>query len=409
MSDSIMPGTFVEVGHYQICKHGQGAPGDMFLSEKNDSTGRIISVLSDGLGSGIKAGVLSTLTATMALKFVAVDIPIKRAAEIIMNTLPVDSERGISYATFTIVDIAPGAPVRIMEYDNPGYLLIRSNVIVEPIKDFAPIERKNKNTGPLREALLSYSEYAARPGDRLIFFSDGVSQSGMGTKSCPFGWGEVAVHDFVLKRIEEEPEISARELARKVVMQALLHDARKAKDDITCGVIYFRHPCDLLVITGPPVNPERDAELARIFCSFNGKKVLCGGTTANIISRETGKRVSIVLKDLDPVVPPFSTMEGADLVTEGIITLGKAAELLEHGTEYGKAGLLEAERNNGATMLVQLLMDSDRITFVVGTQINAAHQDPNMPMELEIRRNVIKRIARLLSESYLKEVSVSYM
>ena len=401
--------TFVEVGHYQMCKHGQGAPGDMFLSEKSDDTGRIISVLSDGLGSGIKAGVLSTLTATMALKFVAADIPIKRAAEIIMNTLPVDRERGISYATFTLVDIVPNSPVRIMEYDNPGYLLIRSNVIVEPIKDFAPIERKDKNTGPQREAILSYSEYAARPGDRLIFFSDGVSQSGMGTKPYPFGWGETAVHDFILEKIEETPEISARDLARKVVMQAALHDAHKAKDDITCGVVYFRHPRDLLVITGPPVNPERDAELARIFCSFSGKKILCGGTTANIISRETAKPVSIVLKNLDPVVPPVSTMEGADLVTEGIITLGKAAELLEDSTEYGKAGLLESERKNGATMLVQLLLDSDRITFVVGTQINAAHQDPNMPMELEIRRNVIKKIAKLLSENYLKEVSVSYM
>ena len=409
MSDAMMPGTFVEVGHYQMCKHGQGAPGDMFLSEKNGGTGRIISVLSDGLGSGIKAGVLSTLTATMALKFVAADIPIKRAAEIIMNTLPVDSERGISYATFTLVDIVPNAPVRIMEYDNPGYVLIRSNVIVEPIKDFAHIVRKDMSTAPMREALLSYSEYAAQPGDRLIFFSDGVSQSGMGTRPYPFGWGEVAVHDFILEKIDESPEISARELARKVVMQAVLHDALKAKDDITCAVIYFRHPRDLLVITGPPVDAERDAELTRIFRSFDGKKVLCGGTTANIMSRETGKPVSIVLKNLDPVVPPISTMEGADLVTEGIITLGKAAEILEDSLQYGKAALLESERKNGATMLVQLLLDSDRITFVVGTQINAAHQNPNMPVELEIRRNVIKKIARLLSENYLKEVSVSYM
>ena len=409
MSEPIAPGTFVEVGHYQLSKHGQGAPGDMFLSQKNDETGRIITVLSDGLGSGIKAGVLSTLTATMALKFVAADIPIKRAADIIMNTLPVCKDRGISYATFTLVDIAPNSSVRIMEYDNPGYVLIRSNVIVEPIKDCAPIERKNKKTAPVREAILYYSEYGAKPGDRLIFFSDGVTQSGMGTKASPLGGGDPAVHDFILEKIDEDPEISARDLAKKIVIQANLHDAFEAKDDITCGVVYFRHPRDLLIITGPPINPERDSELARIFTSFNGKKVLCGGTTANILSRELGKPVSIVLKNIDPVVPPISIMEGADLVTEGIITLGKVVELLEDGSEYGKSRILDSEKENGASKLVQLLLDSDRINFVVGTQINAAHQDPNMPMELEIRRNVVKKIEALLTDNYLKEVNVSYM
>ena len=130
-----MENTFIEVGHYQYCKFKMHAPGDIFLSQKNPTDGRVITALSDGLGSGIKAGVLATLTATMATRFIAADIPIKRAAEIIMNTLPVCKERGISYATFTLVDIEPSAAVRIMEYDNPPYVLIRQNTIVKPIKE----------------------------------------------------------------------------------------------------------------------------------------------------------------------------------------------------------------------------------------------------------------------------------
>jgi len=125
MSDAQTQSSFIEVAHYQLYKSGQGAGGDTFLSQKNDSDGRVITVLSDGLGSGIKAGVLSTLTATMAMKFVAADMPIQRAAEIIMSTLPVCKERGISYATFTLVDIEPNSTVKIMEYDNPGYVLVR--------------------------------------------------------------------------------------------------------------------------------------------------------------------------------------------------------------------------------------------------------------------------------------------
>ena len=139
-----MENTFIEVGHYQYCKYNQHTEGDVFLSQKNVADGRVITTLSDGLGSGIKAGVLATLTATMATGFIAANIPIKRAAEIIMNTLPVCKERGISYATFTLVDIEPNNTVRIMEYDNPPYVLIRQETIVEPIKDIKKLERKYK-------------------------------------------------------------------------------------------------------------------------------------------------------------------------------------------------------------------------------------------------------------------------
>ena len=131
--------TFVEVGYFQLCKYNQKTEGDVFLSQKNPADGRVITTLSDGLGSGVKAGVLATLTATMATKFIANDIPIRRAAEIIMNTLPVCKQRGISYATFTLVDIAPNSTVRIMEYDNPPYILVRQETVVEPIKDITPI------------------------------------------------------------------------------------------------------------------------------------------------------------------------------------------------------------------------------------------------------------------------------
>ncbi|MBO5400509.1 MAG: serine/threonine-protein phosphatase [Spirochaetaceae bacterium] len=397
-----MENTFIEVGHYQLCKYNMHVEGDVFLSQKNPSDGRVITALSDGLGSGIKAGVLATLTATMATRFIAMDIPIKRAAEIIMNTLPVCKERGISYATFTLVDIEPSAAVRIMEYDNPPYILVRQNTVVEPIKEMTELVRKNKKTAPRRESILQYSRYDARPGDRLIFFSDGVTQSGMGSMVFPFGWGFENVQTFVLQCIEENPNISARELARKVVQQASSFDGFSPKDDITCGVIYFRNPRDMLVVTGPPVLKENDKVVAQLFDSFEGRKIVCGGTTANILSRELNRKINVILKDIDPVVPPISEMEGADMVTEGIITMGKVSEILENG------GNTDKMKRNAATRMVEMFLDSDRIHFAVGTKINEAHQDPNMPVELEIRRNIVKKIASLLQDKYLKEVHIQY-
>ncbi len=393
---------FIEVGHYQVCKHKNIAEGDVFLSQKNPTDGRVITTLSDGLGSGIKAGVLATLTATMATKFISSDIPMWKAANIIMDTLPVCKERGISYATFTLVDIEPSARVRIMEYDNPPYVLIREQTLIEPIKDITPIERKKKTTAPKIEALLHYSHYEARPGDRLIFFSDGVTQSGMGTQALPFGWGNVKVQDFILETVTNQIDISARDLARTIVQKAVYHDSYKPKDDITCGVVYFRKPRDMLVFTGPPINKDSDVEIAKRFDIFDGTKIVCGGTSANIISRELEKPIKVSLKDFDPVIPPASTMPGVDLVTEGIITMGAVAEILEKGAR------LENLKQNPATKIVEFFLNSDRIQFFVGTKINEAHQDPNMPVELEIRRNVIKKIASLLSEQYLKEVKIDY-
>lgn len=402
-------GTFIEVGHYQLNKAGQGAAGDTFLSRKNETDGRVITVLSDGLGSGIKAGVLSTLTATMALKFVASDIPPRRAARIIMNTLPVCRERGISYATFTLIDIEPNAATRIIEYDNPGYILVRDNTIIKPEKTPIPVERSRKKSQPVREARLDYSTFTARAGDRLVFFSDGVPQAGMGTRAFPLGWGEIQVCEYVRELIASRPQVSARELARSIVFRAQQHDVYKAKDDITCGVIYFRNPRDLLIVTGPPLNPERDQELAHAFSSFKGTKIVCGGTTANIISRLLQTPYRILLKNIDHSVPPMSEMKGADLVTEGIITLGRVAEILERGTLFGNCNILDGERDNAATRIVEMLLDNDRIEFIVGTRINEAHQDPNMPVELEIRRNVVKKIQSLLAGHYLKEVTIRYI
>jgi len=396
--------TFVEVEYSQLCKHNQSSPGDMFVTQKNPGDGRVITALSDGLGSGIKAGVLAGLTATMAVKFISFNIPIKRASEIIMNTLPVCSERGISYATFTLIDISQDATVKVMEYDNPPCMLIRQETVVELEKEKAAFQRHDKATGPKNDTSVFYSRFAAQHGDRLIFFSDGVSQAGMGTKAHPFGWTTNKAREFALEQVMRNPDISARSLSHSIVQQASIFDIGKPKDDISCGVVYFRKPRDMMVLTGPPMHRESVSEMAGLFASFSGKKILSGGTTATIISEILRKEIKVNMKSYDKNIPPWSDMEGADLVTEGIITLGAVSEMLENHSEID----IYASKQNAATRIVNMFMESDRIIFIVGTAINEAHQDPNMPVELDIRRNVIKRIASLLKEKYRKEIQIRY-
>ncbi len=389
---------FIEVGHYQAFKYEQLVGGDNFLVHKLREEDRVISVLSDGLGSGIKASVLATLTATMAFKFIANYKNIRKTAEIIMQTLPICKIRKISYATFTIIDIDGDRRARIIEYDNPPFILARGNTIVDIKKKPVRI-----NPSKYRDNVLQYSRFPLHLEDRIIFFSDGVSQSGMGTSDTPLGWGMDGVKKFIEEIISERGSISARELSKKVVQKACELDCLQPKDDITCGVIYLRKPRELLVITGPPILPEKDPYLGTIVKNFSGRKAICGGTTAKIVARELGREVKVNIKDLDSEVPPYSTMDGVDIITEGTITMGKVAEILENG--FGA----QQKKANAATKLANLLVNSDIIYFVVGTKINEAHQNPNIPVELEIRRNIVKKIIRLLEDKYVKETYVEFI
>lgn len=389
---------FIESEFYQLFKNKQQVCGDVFLQHKVKDQDRIISVLSDGLGSGIKANVLATLTATMAINFISNSKEIRSTAETIMRTLPVCKVRKISYSTFTIVDIDKNGLTKIIEYDTPPFLLIRNNrqVKVENTK----IELKyHKN----KEDVLNYSEFTAQMGDRIIFFSDGVSQSGMGTRQMPLGWGDDSIAEYVLNSISKNNDISARELARDIAVRANFNDGYKAKDDITAGVIYFRQPRKLMLLTGPPFSPLKDAQISKELDSFDGKKVICGGTTAKIVSRELNRPVHVDISHMDENVPPCCTMEGIDLITEGTYTLGKVMELLENDTYNSYTD------DNGVSKLCNYLLNSDIICFIVGTRINQAHQDPNIPVELGIRRNLIKNITRLLEEKFLKEIRLQYL
>ncbi len=389
---------FIEVDHQQVQKRKQMVCGDVFLSMKVPGENRVVTVLADGLGSGIKASVLATLTTTMAARFIANDIDIRRSASIIMETLPVCKVRGIGYSTFTIVDMDRWGNTRVIEHDNPGFVLLRDGRPVALEKDQIAMKASDG-----REMKLHYASFQARPNDRIVVVSDGVTQSGLGRKQYPLGWGQDALRDFLTEEIQNDPGVSARRLANQVVQRALANDAYSATDDISCGVIYFRNPRRTLVMTGPPMHDEKDKEAARIAREFDGRKIVCGGTTAKLLSRELQVPLMMDLKEaIDPEVPPAARMPGFELVTEGTITLGYAARMLEEGVTDERAP-------NAASRLVAQLLDSDIIHFVVGTRINNAHQDPCMPYFLEIRRNVVHKIATLLEKKYLKEAHLQFI
>jgi Stage II sporulation protein E (SpoIIE) len=389
---------YIEVNSQQRNYDGEKICGDVFLYRYIKEEERVIAVLSDGMGHGVKANILATLTATMALNFTREHKEVDRIAEIIMNTLPVCSERKISYSTFTIVDIESSGRVNILEYDNPSTIILKGKEVFDPSWKKVVLE-KGKNAGKV----LRTCTFVPAKEDRIIFCSDGVSQSGMGSETYPFGWGRDDIATYASTLVSGESSISASMLSGKIVTMAHKNDNYKARDDISCATIYFREPRKLLICTGPPYEKEKDRELAVKVKGYEGKVILCGGTTADIVARELNKAVVDELVFEDPELPPESFIEGIDLVAEGILTLQKVNEILKSYNNSVRLGKGPADK------IVKLIMESDEIHFIIGTRINIAHQDPTLPVDLEIRRTVVKRIARLLEERWLKKVSFEYI
>lgn len=386
---------FIDIDCSQMKKYNQNAYGDYFVSKRYPDEAMLIAVLSDGLGSGIKANILSCMTATMLLRFIeGGQIPIRKAAEIIMNSLPVCQIRKISYSTFSAIKVDDDGNAKIVEEGNPEFIWIRDNEVIQP--DYDTIPSKTFKNRKMRVYKINL-----KLGDRLIFCSDGVTQAGLGGGRLKLGLRREGLIVLLKDKLKEHPDISSTEFSQYIVNQARnIETDRLPKDDISACVLYFREPREALVFTGPPFHQEKDSEYARIFANFKGKKAICGGTTANLISRELNRPITMDTTISIGKLPACSYMDGVDLVTEGILTLTKALEYLEANTP---------DIDNAAGKLVKFFLDSDCINFMVGAKLNQAHYDPALPIEIEIRKNIIKKMAAVLQDKYFKKVNIQYM
>lgn len=390
---------FIEIAHTQEYKSGQIVGGDTFLSKSISGGERFGAILSDGLGSGIRANVLSTLTASMAMNYMLHNRPLSDSLSTIMDTLPEDAGEKISYATCSMFDIDKSGEAHIVEYDNPDYILLRGSRHFETRKKSVKIKTRQGVRSMLESRVMLFK------GDRLVFLSDGVTQSGLGSSQHPAGWERGGVISFLEDFVAKHPEVSAKELSKVVMQKALHNDFFIAKDDITCAVVYLRAPRRVLICTGPPFDKGRDKEMAQIFESYPGKKVVCGGTTAQILSRELGKRISgDGRQQVKAMLPSTAKMDGAEFVTEGILTLGHLADLLQNWREGDKI------EESPAGDILRLLLSNDVIDILMGTRINEAHYDPSLPVEMEIRRNLVRRLKVLLEGgNFMKRVRIKYI
>jgi len=378
---------FYECGTKQFQKHGQELCGDnVAIARHADS---VSLALSDGLGSGVKANILSMLTTRIVMRLMENELPLGEVVETLSRTLPVCEVRNLAYSTFAIGQFFSEGRARMVEFDTPPIIVLRQRKST-PV----PYEEREIEGKTIRQ-----SELELKVGDWIVFVSDGVVNAGIGGL-YPLGWG----WDQIVRFLEEHchPDLSAQELADKLGQAVWDLYRGKPGDDVSVAVVKARRKLIVTVFTGPPVDRSTDEAVVTRFKQRPGFLAVCGGTTAKIVARYLGdKPLDVDLATMKDDVPPLAKLEGVDLTTEGVLTLTKTDEMLQSGADKETVKF----HTDGASALLRLCLDVDHIHFIVGLSVNPAHQNPDLPGQLGMKLAIVRRIAEELKKRG-KEVTV---
>lgn len=386
---------FIDIGFDSINKHGEELCGDKVEIIKAEDA--MIIVIADGLGSGVKANILATLTSKIAGTMLRQGASIHETVDTILNTLPVCNVRKLAYSTFTIIKIYDDGRIYTVEYDNPPLILVKDQDIVD-------IDRKQVE---VNGRILKESNFQLQEGDTLTIISDGVVHAGVGAiLNLGWQWSNVADYIKQLTKIEK----CAKNISKSLIDACQNLYDYKPGDDTTVVTVKLRRPEIIDLFTGPPKNKEEDAPLVKKLMQGRGKKIVCGGTAANIVARELGQEIDVSLDFPDPEIPPVAYIKDIDLVTEGVLTLSKTIEKIR-AFIFGQNLYTISKFDNldGASQLTKLLLeDCTHLNLWVGTAVNPAHQNPDFPSELSIKGKVVEELTKLL-EQLGKEVKLTYL
>lgn len=383
-----------DIGYYSLNKYGEQLCGDHVEIVNQEDDSKVI-VLADGMGSGVKASILSTLTSKIISTMMAEGLGIEDCVSTIAATLPVSSENGVAYSTFTIVRIIHNREAEIIQYDNPNVILLRDGVNNE-------IELEEKNIGGKK---IYKSKIDLCENDIFILLSDGAIHAGIG-KKLNFGW----LRKDVIEYMETFYDVgfTAKTLTKILLDKCLELYGGMPGDDTTACTIRIRKREPMNLMFGPPSNRDDVNKMVSLFFAKGGKHIVCGGTTSTIVANYLNKPLVPDLNFYDPKIPPTAKIDGVDLVTEGVITINQVLEYAKNHLEGDESYTEWGYNKDGASMIARLLFEeATDINFYVGKAINPAHQNPNLPINFSIKMALINELSVCLKKMG-KNINVSY-
>lgn len=383
-----------DIGWKSINHEGEQLCGDhVDIVEQNENS--TVVVLADGLGSGVKASILSTLTSKIISTMMAEGLALEECVSTIAATLPICSVRGVAYSTFTIIHIINNSSAELIQFDNPLVILIRDGENFEYQKSELNIDGKR-----IYKSVIDLQE-----GDVFVAMSDGCPHAGIGTV-YNFGWKREDIADFMKTLVPVG--YTAKTLSTMLVDECDKQYGHHPGDDATACVVRIRRREPMNLLFGPPRNRDDCGRMMSLFFSKEGKHIICGGTTSSIAAEYLGKPLKTSLKFERSDVPPIAEIEGVDLVTEGVITINKvieyAKDVLGNNEKYEEWSF----NRDGASMICRMLFEeATDINFFVGRAVNPAHQNPELPINFNIKMNLVEELSKCLRQMG-KHVKVCY-
>lgn len=383
-----------DIGCKSINHIGEQLCGDhVDIVEQGDNS--TVIVLADGLGSGVKASILSTLTSKIISTMMAQGLSLEECVSTIAATLPICSVRGVAYSTFTIIHIIDNSTVELIQYDNPKIIMLRDCEIYDyPVSEVIIGGKK-----------ILKSNIKLRENDIFIAMSDGCPHAGIGT-AFNFGWKRDDIAEFI--RSVAHVGFTAKTLSTMLIDECNKLYGGKPGDDATACVIRIRKREPMNILFGPPSHRDDCDRMMSLFFSKEGKHIICGGTTSSIAAKYLGKEVKTTLKFERSDVPPIAYIDGVDLVTEGVITINKVLEYAKDALGDNEEYAHWSVSQDGASLICRMLFEeATDINFYVGRAINPAHQNPDLPINFNIKMNLVHELSECLRKMG-KRIKVSY-
>lgn len=383
---------YVDVDYSSLNKFKEELCGDKVEILRSEHS--VIVVLADGLGSGVKANILATLTSKIIGTMLSMGATIDEAVDTIIETLPVCKVRELAYSTFSILQIFDNGECYLIEFDNPEAIRLVKGKHVELQKEIREIDGKR----------IKESRFIAGTGDTIMLISDGAVHAGVG-QCLNLGWQWEHVKNYAEKI--HDNEATARGISKLMTTACDNLYEQKPGDDTTVICVRLKNRLKVNVLIGPPIDRALDQYVISKFIEEDGKKVVCGGTTSAIVGRITGKEISTDFNYIDPSIPPTANIDGIDLTTEGVLTMCKALDYVKNYIS-ADCNLPNLKNHDGASRLTRLLVeDSTEVHFIVGRAINPAHQNPDFPIGLGMKLKLVQDMEKYL-QSLGKKVEVEY-
>ena len=385
-----------DIGYKSINHAGEQLCGDhVEIAEKEGDPDSAVIVLADGLGSGVKASILSTLTARIISTMMAAGLSLEECVATIADTLPVDREKEVAYSTFTVMHLLHSRTMELIQYDNPHVILIRDGANCAYPKSEMRIGEK----------IIFKSVIRLQEDDIFIAMSDGCPHAGTGV-GYNLGWKREDIISFM--EVLAPVGYTAKTLSTILVDECFKLYGGEPGDDATACVVKIRRRTPVNVLFGPPSDPDDADRMMSLFFSKEGRHIVCGGTTASIAARWLHKPLRANTTFDSSGVPPISTIEGVDLVTEGVMTVSKVLEFAKDYLQDNSQYEVWSIKKDGASQICRMLFEeATDIGFYVGRAVNPAHQNPDLPIKFHIKMNLVKELTASLKEMG-KRVTVNY-